>query len=80
MPSINDWAAKAAREIVIDMDLRERYEERIAAIIATFAESLTRLLREAKREHWCRKDFDPNVICTCGADAFNERIDRVLNG
>ena len=108
MASVNDWAAKAARRILDDLPpLRprgstttksERYptEERIAAIIATFAEPLTQLLQKAKREH--RVEEDPmddcpmrmteelnerlhrKHECDCGADAWNKKIDDVLNG
>jgi len=112
MASVNDWAAKAARRILDDLPpLRprgstttksERYptEERIAAIIATFAEPLTQLLQKAKREHYhcddswycCKKcthsdhsglrEFlnEEGSICDCGADAWNKKVDDVLNG
>ena len=54
MPSINDWAAKAAERIAFEFVVAtsaKRSAERIAAIIATFAEPLVALLREARREH-----------------------------
>jgi hypothetical protein len=57
--SINDWAAKAARRINrggFGHD-EEAREERIAAIIATFAEPLVALLRESYRGHYhCEND------------------------
>ena len=64
MPSINDWAAKAADRIINDSTVRAFYlgnfskppsveytTERIAAIIALHAEPLMALLRETRREH-----------------------------
>lgn len=103
MASVNDWAAKAAQHIVDevseDVQWRNRRlvtpsEERIAAIIATFAEPLMTMLRECKREHSrgyndescdyppCPKsdELNWNEPCTCQADTWNTRIDAVLNG
>jgi len=55
MPSINDWAAKAARRILEEKFIlaqsKEGKEARVAAIIATFAEPLMALVRESRREH-----------------------------
>jgi hypothetical protein len=93
MPSINDWAAKAA-SIIMGEDRRARdAEERIAAIIALHAEPLVKLLRESKMEHNatylreendqepCPKHYDEDAtVCTCGADKWNARIDEALNG
>jgi len=58
MPSVNDWAAKAAHKIVDDFGLDEgRSKERIAAIVATFAEPLVALLRDSHRNHYhCEGD------------------------
>ena len=113
MASINDWAAKAAQRIVDEHDpLRRGLDppgpERIAAIIATFAEPLMKLLRESKREHdhfpdgdirdgtccprcccasWPNDpeaDFEPEPNsddpCSCGADAWNAKVDAALAG
>lgn len=83
MASVNDWAAKAAK--YLHEDLTDRHNpptiERVAAIIATFAEPLMTLLREARREHTrdCateRREWE----CTCGADAWNARVDAALVG
>lgn len=57
MSSINDWASKAAHRIATEITFgvphvpRQRHENRIAAIIATFAEPLVALLKESRREH-----------------------------
>lgn len=63
MPSINDWAAKAATRIVMEEFVKvrgqaacEAAESRIAAIIATYAEPLIALLRESKRPHYHNED------------------------
>jgi hypothetical protein len=94
MPSIQDWTARAARRICIEVNaptLLAR-EERFAAIIATYAAPLVRLLNEARRPHdrgWneescdyapCPKSQEEHEGCTCGADAWNARIDRALEG
>lgn len=84
MPNINGWAAKAAEGISSEFpsikfpDMLPS-DERIAAIIATFAEPLVALLREARREHFhserdtldccpqCRRDLGlPGYKCTGG--------------
>jgi len=57
MSSINDWAAKAARRIMLLYDLdriapQDKSVYAIAAIIAMHAEPLMALLREARREHY----------------------------
>lgn len=119
MPSINDWAAKCADRIDDEYPHARGKQhpsiDRIAAIIATFAEPLMNLLRESKREHYhcedswycCGKcdhdchyrgaedhehdeDCYPNThdgegartngVCNCGADAWNARVDAVLDG
>lgn len=111
MPSVNDWAAKAARRIMSEFPPRGSrgpHEDRIAAIIATFAEPMVALLRDSRREHLhsadgdvrdgvccpqccCESwpddpegDFEPSPNsdepCNCGADAWNARIDAVLDG
>lgn len=108
-PSIQDWAAKCATRIDEEFVTAKHRPspERIAAIIATFAEPLMNLLRESKREHlheqdtvgrsYCcpqctcqswpddpEGDFEPtpnsDEPCTCGADTWNAKVDRVLNG
>ena len=98
--STEDWAAKAARRIKQGIDAQVAnhtylQEERIAAVIATFAEPLVKLLRESRREHSRTyldemNDYPPCPLsdvdaigdekCTCGADAFNAKIDAVLAG
>lgn len=103
MPSINDWAAKAAERIYDTENNwgRKASVDRIAAIIATFAEPLMQVLRESKREHQhcedsfycCRRCTSPDHFllegetlggdlteCTCGADAWNARVDAALDG
>lgn len=70
--------------------------ERIAAIIATFAKPLVELVERSRREHhlhcgkgrlelifngktvYLKDDWDG--ACTCGADAWNETVDKVLAG
>jgi hypothetical protein len=100
MSSINDWAAKAAQRIADESHpsiVGSMSLERIAAIIATFAEPLVALLRESRREHrrHCDKEASSpcdcgsghcpiNAVareaakCTCGADAWNARVDKAL--
>lgn len=53
MPSIEDWAAKAARKIRSEhRGCKEGpTQERCAAIIATFTEPILKLLAESRREH-----------------------------
>lgn len=65
MASINDWAAKAAHRIVLELPPHrgeQPREERIAAIIATFAEPLMQLARDSRREHY---HCDDSWFC-CG--------------
>jgi hypothetical protein len=92
MASVNDWAAKAARKIAIECDTatgqRGTYvrEERIAAIIETFARPLLDVLHQSRREHlpaadkYCNKRYDERDECTCGADEWNAKIDAALAG
>lgn len=118
MPSINDWAAKAADRIVDEVSENVQWrnrrlvspsKDRIAAIIATLAEPLMRLLRDSYRMHrhdpsynqyvccprcacnsWVGSEqvmtdddeYPPNIDepCDCGADEWNERVRKVLNG
>jgi hypothetical protein len=86
---IEDWATKAARRIKDEP--RGASEDRIAAIIATFAEPLMKLLHESRREHIlcedgvCYKATVPEdemeeAECTCGADAWNAKVDKALDG
>lgn len=55
MPSVNDWAARAADRIDDEYPhargKRRPSVDRVAAIIATFAEPLVGLLRESRRLH-----------------------------
>lgn len=98
MPSIDDWAAKAADRIDDEYPHARREQrpsvERIAAIVATFAEPILMLLAESRRSHHrgyndescdyppCpASDEDVNdEKCTCGADAWNARIETALSG
>lgn len=108
MASVNDWAAKAADRIDNEIRMpslgssakRRPSKERIAAIIATFAEPLVALLRESRREHhhcddsWyccpmCESEDHGRLgegpghhdrKCTCGAAAWNARVDAALAG
>lgn len=83
------WTTKAARKIAQESMHQRPSEERIAAIIATFAGPLVALLQESKREHqWDEDDkcdklnkIDPaEKVCTCGTDAWNARVNAALNG
>ena len=74
MASINDWAAKAAERIQEECDGNFGCTvsvERIAAIIATFAEPLIALLQESRREHYHfggdipGTDCCPRCTCQC---------------
>lgn len=79
-----NWAMKAAQEI------QEHYplsDELVASIIAKHAEPLIVMLRESEREHWlddegdlCDKVnyLDKQHACSCGADAWNARLEVVL--
>lgn len=57
MPSIQDWAARAAQAIVAGegRGMQQRVE-RIAALIAVHAEPLEQLLRESVRHHYHNED------------------------
>lgn len=91
---IEDWATKAARRIVGEYDgrrLPHNSEERVAAIIATFAEPIIKLLGEAQEgRHYdgvgeipgpeCPKLEHEDAECTCGADEWNARVDKALRG
>lgn len=86
MANVNDWTTKAARRIRGDMDywgdklLPHDKEERIAAIIATFAEPLMTLLRESKRMHRHDTPLDEDETndccpqCACDSWIGTERI------
>lgn len=93
MASVNDWAAKCAEfildEISENVQWRNRRlvtpsQERIAAIIATFAEPMLKLLYESRRHHQppCHRVFDDDMtdVCTCGATEWNAKIDEALGG
>ncbi len=104
MPSINDWAAKAARRVIEEVEENVQWrnrmlvkptDERIAAIIATFAEPLVQLLKECGCGTHSRgyneesADYPPcpksyedgeNDKCNCGADDFNAKVDAILAG
>lgn len=87
MPSVNDWAAKAAERIYEEFPISTHgmpKVERIAAIIATFAAPLVALLRESRREcsTTCRAYGNyqpPYEECSCGADEWNARVDKALS-
>ena len=83
MPSINDWAAKAAKKIHM-----ERYSsvERKAAIITVHAEPLLKLLKEASNgfhQQYCPLfnvvDGD-DTLCDCGAVEWHTRVQSAMNG
>ena len=86
MPSINDWAARAAERIADEPILKKRdkqWEERVAAIIATFAAPILKLLEESRHVHYeCTREGDEENTtpddCTCGADEWNKKIDEAL--
>lgn len=94
MASIHDWATNCAARIKAEP--RSASVDRIAAIIATFAEPLMKALREAKIEHHHSDDsfyccpkcdhfqngepLDDDSPCDCGAEAHNARIDAALAG
>ena len=61
MPSIHDWAAKAAHRIVTCE--RRSSVDRVAAVIAHFAEPLTTIVRDAQRHH----DHCDDYWYCCGA-------------
>lgn len=78
--TIQDWATRAAQYI------SQQKVARNAAVIATFAEPWMKLLRESKHSHvvGCPKYdyddiFDKDDTCTCGADAWNARVDEALS-
>lgn len=92
MASVQDWAARAAHKIVEESKHQGKpREERIAAIIAMFANPLITLLNESRQSHtqendsrapWtCPKalDDDEDVECICGADEWNARVDKALS-
>lgn len=80
----------------VGSSIRGLSKERIAAIIATFAKPLVELVERSRREHhlhcgkgrlelifngktvYLKDDWDG--ACTCGADAWNETVDKVLAG
>lgn len=84
--NIHDWASQCAERIDGEYDSKSRPRiARIAAIIETFAAPILKLLREAKREHRdCSRSMmiegdDPeDYPCSCGASAWNARVDAVL--
>ena len=79
MASINSWATKAAHRIVINCGHQcSMSAERVAAIISTYAEPLMILLRGSKRDHSVECAIVEDRPCTCGADAWNARIDATL--
>lgn len=69
MPSINDWARKAADYIESEYCSKPRHPptvDRVAAIIATFAEPLMKALRDSKQEHYhCDDSFYCCPQCDC---------------
>lgn len=106
MPSVNDWATKAAQKICCDYTLAryvghasfvadEEQVKELSTIIAGHAAPLVALLQESHREHifaldsrrgtlraaikGCRAKFFPDDPCTCGADAWNARVDAILS-
>jgi hypothetical protein len=84
---LQDWAARAGA--YLHAEGVRLSSHRIASVVAHFAEPITRLLQEARREHEYNDDQtlccalvrirpQADAPCTCGADAFNARIDEVL--
>jgi hypothetical protein len=71
--SIHDWASEAA-EYIYHLSPRPT-EERIAAIIATFAEPLITLLNESRRAHRHDGLYGKTCCpqCTCHSDDDEER-------
>lgn len=90
MASINDWAAKAAARIADEYGIRkshsltrEAQESHIAAIIATFAEPLVKLLKDrGTKAHdvICAHYYDDFEDCTCGATEWNKKVEEALDG
>jgi hypothetical protein len=78
MASINDWAAKAAQYIASEYDLdRGRHAaarvERLAAIIATFAQPLMDTLRASRRGHFhCDDSWYCCPQCNCSDHGLAE--------
>lgn len=78
MPSINDWAAKAARRVLGEFaDRRKPTAERLAAVLVVHLEPLVRLLEESRRAHlhcdddsWycCGKCAHPDHGCSYEED------------
>lgn len=91
---IRDWATSAAEQIASEHRLKAKDVPRIAAVVAYFAEPLTSLLAESRREHEARDDSlnDCPILmgeemcrrlnikheCDCGAEEWNRRIDEAL--
>jgi len=83
---IQDWATRAAGYIAAGDQYASVH--RLAAIISYFAKPIVELLRQTIRQHndsdigTCKKvltigDSD-DVPCTCGADEWNKKIEKVL--
>lgn len=87
--NINSWAMKVAR-CIVEIPEGHHQTERIANVIAMFADPIVALLCDSKRGYdmLCHAvEFmlvvDGKVVieaCTCGADAWNARVDAALAG
>ena len=75
MPSVNDWAAKCAREIRDELPLRLKTpsEERIAAMIIVYLNPILEVLRDARREHRHDEEGQCCAQCKCNSGGSEEQ-------
>lgn len=79
--SINDWASRAAERVRDEYRSAAEWgstpsQERVAAIIATFAEPLLKLLSEARRVHHHEKDDSWYCCGACTHPCENDEEDH----
>ncbi len=74
------WATKAAEEIMSERvgGTNDIGIEETRDIILKHTAPLVALLRESKREHSLDCPENPSYRCTCGADAWNARVEAAL--
>ena len=72
---VQDWASKVAEYLSGN---EQTNTERVAAVIATFAEPLLNAVRASRRDHSfeCAR-FHPTQ-CICGANEHNTMLDEAL--
>lgn len=87
--TVDDWAAKAARHVLNDLDMSEKHASRIAAIISMHAQPIIDLLGRAAPAHSedCAyvlsaddEDTDDCDDCDCLVSGWDAKVRKATQG